>query len=195
MSQPRKIMLIRHAERPAKVGSPYGATIDGHTDVNSLSAPGWQRAGALATFFAPTHGPLQDDDLATPQFLFASKVGHLSPSKREQETLTPLSGVLGLDISAEHQKHDHAPMVKRVLACDGVVLICWDHKALAAVANEILGDDTTAPQKWKRKRFDLVWVFDWNASTETYDFKQIPQLLLSGDRKKLMKVKNAKSTG
>ena len=195
MSQPKKIMLIRHAERPAKVGSPYGATIDGNRDVNSLSAPGWQRAGALAALFAPTHGPLQDDALATPQFLFASKVGHLSPSKREQETLAPLSAKLGLDISAEHQKQDHAPMVKSVLACDGAVLICWDHKALPAVANKILGDHTTAPQKWKRKRFDLVWVFDWNSSTEGYDFDQVPQLLLAGDRKKLMKVKNAKSDG
>jgi hypothetical protein len=82
-------------------------------------------------------------------------------------------------------------MVKSVLACDGVVLICWDHKALSAVANEILGDDTTAPQKWKRKRFDLVWVFDWNSSTKSYDFKQVPQLLLSGDKKKPMKVRKA----
>lgn len=191
MPQPKKIMLIRHAERPAKVGSPYGVTIDGHKDVNSLSAPGWQRAGALVSFFAPTHGPLQDDALATPQFLFASKVGHLSPSKREQETLTPLSEVLALDISAAHQKQDHAPMVKSVLACDGVVLICWDHKFLPAVANEILGDKITAPQKWKRKRFDLVWVFDWDSSTNSFGFNQVPQLLLSGDRKKKLKVKKS----
>jgi len=191
MSHPMKIMLIRHAERPAKVGSPYGVTIDGHTDINSLSAPGWQRAGALTALFAPTHGPMQDDDFATPQFLFASKVGHLSPSKREQETLTPLSEKLDLDMSAEHQKQDHAQMIKSVLACDGIVLICWDHKFLPAVANEILGDDTTAPQKWKRKRFDLVWVFDWNSSTKSYGFKQVPQLLLAGDRKKVMKVKKS----
>lgn len=191
MSHPKKIMLIRHAERPAKVGSPYGVTIDGHTDVNSLSAPGWQRAGALSALFAPAHGPLQDDALATPQSLFASDVGTLSPSKREQETLTPLSEKLGLDISAPYPKQHHAPMVKGVLACDGIVLICWDHKFLPSVANDILGDTTTAPQKWKRKRFDLVWVFDWNSSTKSYDFAQVPQLLLSGDRKKLIKVKPA----
>jgi len=182
-------MLIRHAERPAKVGSPYGSTIDGHKDVNSLSAPGWQRAGALASYFAPAHGPLQDDDIATPRFLFASKVGTLSPSKREQETLTPLGDVLGLNISAEHQKQDHAPMVKSALACDGFVLICWDHKFLPVVANEILGNDTTAPQKWKKKRFDLVWVFDWNSSTDSYDFRQIPQLLLAGDKESGIKAK------
>jgi len=189
MSQPTKILLIRHAERPAKVGSPYGSTIDGDKDVNSLSALGWQRAGALASYFAPAHGPLEDDDIATPQFLFASKVGTLSPSKREQETLTPLSEKLGLDISAEHQKQHHAPMVKSALACDGVVLICWDHKFLPAVANDILGDDTPVPHKWKKKRFDLVWVFDWNASTDSYDFKQIPQLLLAGDKKSGIKAK------
>lgn len=182
-------MLIRHAERPAKVGSPFGVTIDGHKDVNSLSAPGWQRAGALATVFAPTSGPLQDDALSTPQHLFASEVGHLSPSKREQETLAPLSDKLGLSISAEHQKQHHAPMVKRALACDGVVLICWDHKFLPSVANDILGNDATAPQKWKKKRFDVVWVFDWDASSQRYDFTQVPQRLLAGDKKSGIKAK------
>ena len=192
MSQPSKIMLVRHAERPAKIGSPYGVDVDGHTDVNSLSAPGWQRAGALACLFAPSHGPLQHRDLATPQFLFATDVGTLSPSHREQETISPLGAKLGVEVSAQHTKQDHAPMVKSALACDDIVLICWDHKFLPAVANAILGDRTTAPQKWKKKRFDLVWVFDWNSSTETYDFAQVPQLLLAGDRKKAMK---AKKTG
>ena len=189
MPRPSKVMLIRHAERPAKIGSPYGMTIDGQTDINSLSATGWQRSGALASLFAPSPGAPLSPGLATPQFLFASAVGHLSPSKREQETLSPLSSKLSLDVSAEHQKQDYKPMVKSALACGGVVLICWDHKFVPKVANAILGDSVTAPQKWKRKRFDLVWIFDWSSSTKSYDFSQIPQLLLSGDRKKSMKVK------
>jgi hypothetical protein len=49
-------------------------------------------------------------------------------------------------------------MVKSALGCDGVALICRDHKFVASVANDILGNDTTAPQKWRKKRFDLVWV-------------------------------------
>ncbi len=191
MSRPTKIMLIRHAERPAKVGSPYGTTTDGDKDANSLATPGWQRAGALACLLAPAHGSLQNPELATPQSLFATDVGRLSPSNREQQTITPLSSKLGLKMNAEHVKQDHESMLKDAMACDGVVLICWDHKFIPAVANEILGNTTTSPHKWKKKRFDLVWVFDWDPSSETYGFKQVPQCLLSGDSKKPIKSKHA----
>ena len=189
MPHPTKIMLIRHAERPAKVGSPYGMTPDGNQDVNSLSTVGWQRAGALVTLFDPATGPPQGSRLAVPTALFATDVAHFSESKREQQTITPLASRLGIDVTAKYPKQDSKEAVKDVLASDGIVLICWDHKFLPTVANAILGNTTTSPQKWKRKRFDLVWVFDWNSSTESYSFTQIPQELLSGDKKKLMKVK------
>jgi len=181
MANPTRVMLIRHAERPAKVGAPYGMTPDGHRDVNSLSTVGWQRAGALLALFAPTSGPLQDSQLSVPSTLFATDVGHGSESKREQQTITPLASKLGVDVQSKHLKQDSGQMVKDVLASDGVALICWDHKFLPTVANAILGDTTTAPQKWKRKRFDVVWVFDWDSSTESYSFTQVPQELLPGD--------------
>lgn len=187
MPHPTRIMLIRHAERPAKVGSPYGVTPDGNQDVNSLSTVGWQRAGALVTLFDPTSGPLQDSSLAVPTALFATDIAHLSESKREQQTITALASKLGIDVSAEYAKQDSKQVVKAVLGTEGIVLICWDHKFLPAVANGILGDTTTAPQKWKRKRFDVVWVFDWDTSTESYSFSQVPQELLPGDRSKGIK--------
>jgi hypothetical protein len=58
---------------------------------------------------------------------------------------------------------------------------------MSAIANGVLGNNTTAPQKWKRKRFDVVWVFDWDSSTESYSFSQVPQELLPGDTSKVMK--------
>ena len=54
-------------------------------------------------------------------------------------------------------------------------------EAIPAIANQILGNDTTVPQTWPGDRFDLVWVFDWNAGAESYTFTQVPQLLLAGD--------------
>jgi hypothetical protein len=184
-------MLIRHAERPAKVGSPYGMTPDGHRDVNSLSTVGWQRAGALVTLFDPAKGPLQDSRLAVPTNLFATDIGHGSESKREQQTITPLASRLGLPLNTKYVKQDHEQVSKEVLASDGLVLICWDHKFMPAVANGILGNTTTAPQKWKRKRFDVVWVFDWDASTGTYSFSQAPQDLLPGDSSKPIEPKHS----
>jgi hypothetical protein len=191
MARPTKIMLIRHAERPAKVGSPYGMTRDGHQDVNSLSAVGWQRAGALVSLFAPARGPVQDSRLAVPDKLIATNAGHESKSKREQQTVAPLASKLGIDVSTKYLKQQHQQAVADVLATEGVVLICWDHKLVPAVANRIVGDSTTVPQKWKRKRFDIVWVFDWKASTDSYSFSQVPQQLLAGDSTKMLKRKHS----
>ncbi len=86
-----KIMIIRHAEKPPASGEPFGVTADGDQDVESLIIQGWQRAGALACFFAPTHGPLQDAELATPQFLFASQSKSGGGSARPVETITPVA--------------------------------------------------------------------------------------------------------
>ena len=191
MSHPSKIMLIRHAERPAKVGSPYGMTPTGDQDVNSLSTVGWQRAGSLVSLFAPTKGPLQDSGLVRPTIIFATDVGHFSESKREQQTVTPLAGKLGIDVSSKYVKQNSDKVVKDALASQGNVLICWDHKFIPSVANGILGDTTTAPQKWKRKRFDVVWVFDWDASAESYSFSQVPQQLLPGDSSRKIKAKHS----
>ena len=191
MRPPAKIMLIRHAEKPAKNGAPYGVTPDGNHDINCLSARGWQRAGALACLFAPTRGPLQDSQIATPQFLYATDIAPGSPSNREQQTITALSSKLGLTMNTKHVKQDHKQAVNDVLARDGTVLICWDHKKIPAIANEILGNTTTAPQKWKKKRFDLMWVFDWDPSTDSYSFSQVPQRLLPGDTSKPIKPKHS----
>ena len=49
----RKIMVIRHAEKPDDADTVSGVTLEGHQNPEELTARGWQRAGALATFFAP----------------------------------------------------------------------------------------------------------------------------------------------
>ncbi len=74
-----------------------------------------------------------------------------------------------------------ALLVADVLTRGGVVLISWEHKRIHTIANAILGDATTAPQTWPDDRFDVVWIFDRDASG-TYTFDQRPQLLLAGDR-------------
>jgi hypothetical protein len=48
------------------------------------------------------------------------------------------------------------------------------------IANAILGNKTSAPQRWPFSRFDLVWVFDDRGG---WSFTQVPQLLLAGDHK------------
>jgi len=176
-----KIMVIRHAEKPADTPPPQGVDIDGNADDQSLIALGWQRAGALACLFAPARGPLQAEELATPQIVYAAGVGHHSDSLRPQETVTPTAQKLGITPNTQFLKGQEAEAAAAATAESGVVLLCWEHQGIPEIANTILGNDTTAPQEWQGDRFDLVWVFDLDASTGTYGFTQVPQLLLQGD--------------
>ena len=175
-----KIMIIRHAEKPPSIGEPFGVTAEGDQDVESLTIQGWQRAGALACFFAPTHGPLQSAELATPQFLFASESKSGGGSSRPMETIAPLASKLGLTPKT-HKKSSLDKVAADAMACGGTALISWQHEDIPGIANIILGNQTTVPQQWPGARFDVVWVFDLEPSSNTYSFKQVPQGLLQGD--------------
>jgi hypothetical protein len=175
-----KIMIIRHAEKPPSIGEPFGVTAAGDQDLESLTIQGWQRAGALACFFAPAHGPLQSALLATPQFLFASESKSGGGSARPVETITPLASKLGLTPTT-HKKNSFDKVVADTVACGGTALISWQHEDIPSIANLILGNNTTVPQKWPGDRFDVVWVFDLDPSSSSYSFKQVPQRLLAGD--------------
>jgi hypothetical protein len=175
-----KIMIIRHAEKPPDSDGPFGVTPEGDQDAESLIIQGWQRAGALACFFAPAHGPLQSADLATPGFLFAAESKSGGGSKRPDETITPLASKLGLTAKT-HKKSDLEKVAADAMACGGTALICWQHQDIPAIANIIVGNASTVPQKWPGDRFDVVWVFDLAPSSNSYSFNQVPQLLLAGD--------------
>ena len=175
-----KIMIIRHAKKPPSIGEPFGVTAAGDQDVESLTIQGWQRAGAIACLFAPTHGPLQSAELATPQFLFASESKSGGGSARPVETITPLGSKLGLSPTT-HKKNSFDKLVADAVACGGTALISWQHEDISSIANLILGNNTTVPQKWPGDRFDVVWVFDLDPSSSSYSFKQVPQRLLAGD--------------
>jgi hypothetical protein len=209
-----KIMVIRHAEKP---GSYDGVSYFGVDDVGSVSGDagkehlvtlGWERAGALVGLFAPPHGP-KTPQLATPQFLFASdpaakadddpQAGDEGPSQRPYETLTALATKLGLAIDKSFRKKHYAKMVKAALACDGVVLIAWQHEDIAlttktgdpGISQEILTQTGTSgtfdiPASWPAgpagARYDLVFVFDRPSGTGPITaFTLFPQQLLAGD--------------
>ena len=174
-----KIMIIRHAEKPPDSGQPFGVTAEGDQDAEALIIQGWQRAGALACFFAPTHGPLQNAALATPQFLFASE-SKSGGSMRPIETITPLASKLALTPKT-HKKSDIDKVAADAMACGATALICWQHEDIPSIANVIVGNNSTVPQKWPGDRFDVVWVFDLVTSSSSYSFSQVPQCLLAGD--------------
>ena len=173
------IMVIRHAEKPN--GDVDGVEIDGSADPDSLSVLGWQRAGALAVLFDPSRGNLQTSALAVPQFLFASRFGATRHSKRPFETIQPLAAKLALTIDTTFKRDQTRELVHAARACNGAVLVSWQHQEMSSIGNAIVGNDTTVPQSWPSDRFDVVWVFTARASGG-YAFTQVPQRLLAGDR-------------
>ena len=177
-----KIIVIRHAEKPAKDGAPYGITEKGKRSSESLEVRGWQRAGALMNSFAPTHGEIQIDSLATPQFLYASKPLRRRGSRRPIETITPLANKLRTKINTNFARFQYAKMIDEVISRKGVVLICWQREYIPEIARQILGNTNSAPSIWPEDRFDMCWVFDLNRRTLKYKFRQVPQALLMGDR-------------
>ena len=90
-----KIMVIRHAEKPDDAGTVFGVTIQGIQDPDELIVRGWQRAGALATFFAPPDAHFRDQRIEKPRTIFASHVAQHSKSLRPQHTVGPLAELIG----------------------------------------------------------------------------------------------------
>jgi hypothetical protein len=175
-----KIMVIRHAEKPSEDGSIEGVDTAGVEDKHELIVRGWQRSGALARFFAPRHG-FTNPLLAQPSTIFASKVGKESKSLRPQHTVLELATLLTLNLVLDYAKGEEDKLVKAAIAANGPVLIAWEHEAIPDIANRILGNNTTVPQKWPGTRFDLVWVFDRADGSSAWSFAQVAQMLLSGD--------------
>ena len=177
----RKIMVIRHAEKPSEDGSVVGVSENGSPDGDQLIVRGWQRAGALVRLFSPVDGRFSNGSLESPGVVFASGVAKHSKSLRPQHTVAPLVKLLGVPFVISHPKGDEDGLVQDALSRDGVVLISWEHEAIPGIANRILGDTTSCPQKWPGDRFDLVWIFDRSSEGGDWRFNQVPQLLLPGD--------------
>ena len=196
---PEIIYIIRHGEKPADPppaapgqappaapGPPFGVDFQGNQDPHSLLPQGWQRSGALAVLFDPALGPLQAG-LRTPGALLSPDYG--SPDKttahRTHQTIQGLSDRLGVPIVSAFAEGDEPALAASVVSSNsGVVLICWEHDHIPAIATSLpTVPGTVIPQPWPGDRFDVIWTFSLvpGSAPAQYTFGQIPQQLLSGD--------------
>ena len=172
------IYLMRHAEKPLGAGPPHGVDIDGNQDPESLTPRGWQRAGAIVSLFGGGPADPPRTPFFSPTHLFASLVGAGSSSRRPRQTLDPLAERLGLEVDTRFLKPQIAELAVAAVATDGVVLIAWEHHLIPALTGAIIGGGSGVPQVWPDDRYDMVWIVD----VATRAFRQVPQLLLAGDR-------------
>ncbi len=195
-SLPQQIYLLRHGEKPADPpapspgqptapsGPPFGVDADGNQSVHSLLPRGWQRSGALAVLFDPAVGALQAG-LRTPTALYSPSYGDpdTTQAHRTFQTIQGLGGRLGVTIRSPLPEGQEPALAEAILASGGeVVLICWEHDHIPALAQAIPTLDATAiPTAWPGDRFDVIWTFALDPATGRYLFGQVPQQLLDGD--------------
>jgi hypothetical protein len=190
---PAQIYVIRHGEKPADPkkpkaapSPPFGIDVNGNESIHSLLPRGWQRSGALAVLFAPAIGPLQAG-LHTPMTLFSPDYGKPDKTQghRTYETIQGLSARLNVPIDSPFAEGQESALVNAVVTgYTGVVLICWEHQHIPAIAAALpTVSGTQIPAAWPGDRFDLIWSFSLaaGASSTAYVFSQIPQQVLSGD--------------
>ena len=172
---PTKIMVIRHAEKPVPDRT-EGVRWRGEPNSESLTALGWQRAGALVHFFEHPYAPR----IARPDHLFAVSFDRakIDSSRRSRQTLRPLAQKLGLTVNDRLGKEQEDQLVQTFAALSGTVLVAWAHESILQIA-DALGASALTPSDWPDDRFDVVWVFDRQAGQIT--FAQVPQRLLAGD--------------
>lgn len=140
--------------------------------------------------------------IKTPQFIYAVKVDGDdekprnaagvrmgTKGKRAQQTITPIAEKLGPNVTLNFtfDKGDEAAMIASAMACPGAVLICWVHENIPRIASEIPTNSAmAAPEAWPADaqgngRFDVVWLFEYDATAGNFRFSPIPQSLLAGD--------------
>jgi hypothetical protein len=182
------ILIIRHAEKPDEAWPGPGLTPDGSEDDKSLVIRGWQRAGAWSALFGAEFG---GSDYPRPDKIYAANPDATSgrTSHRPFETITPLAAKRDLTPVVDFAVGDEAGLVDDLKKQTGVVLVCWEHKAIASpdVQSPILkllaGDQDIPglPKKWHGERFDVVLRFDRSAPSAPWTFRQLFPCLLSGD--------------
>ncbi len=176
------IILLRHAEKQVGATSPFSVSPDGNRDPESLSVRGWQRAGAIVGLFVPRPGATSGDQ-PMPTHLFASRVGQTdSRSERPRQTLEPLSERLGNSIDGRFAKAEIADLAAAIRTIRGVVVVAWEHRMIPPLGMLLGGPAVSIPSTWPDDRFDLLWIFEPDQGGAAFRFRQVPQMLLAGDR-------------
>ncbi len=175
------VMLIRHGEKSDAADATVGVDISGRADQRELSVRGWQRAGAIAVLFGhASDGAGRNPALSVPTSIYAARP--TSRSVRSLRTVEPLAAVLSLKIDTAFGDGDEAKLAAKVGGGGGAALIAWKHDRLPALAALIGNGRVECPARWPDDRFDVVWVFEGSDTSRAWSFRQIPQLLLPGDR-------------
>jgi hypothetical protein len=158
---PRKVVILRHGEKPGDVNSPDTAADP------DLAPLGVTRARALVGIIP--------GDFGDPDFLVAAASSDVS--HRPVETLQPLALSLGFGDDKFIQSfahHDHARLARDLSGkpkfASKLAIVCWHHGNIPQLATELgvtPAQMATAPEYMSEKNkrnsavFDRFWILDY----------------------------------
>jgi hypothetical protein len=179
------ILIVRHAEKPGESWPGQGLTADETGDKKSLVLRGWQRAGSWSALFGTSLG---GSDYPQPAVIYAADPNASTgkePSQRPFETVAPLGERLGLRPDTTYALTQEPQLAAKIVGlAGGVVLVCWEHKAIVKrLLPKIVGGQIIPgiPVKWNDDRFDVVLRFDRASPGALWSFRQLFPRLLSRD--------------
>ncbi len=165
---PAQIIFLRHAEKP-EVGI-------------ELDERGRERAQALVGLFTKDARVLERGPAAV---IYAMKQAKPNTSIRAIQTVEPTARALGLPLDTRFTRDEIAAVARALLTdarADGkTVLVCWEHDAIPRIVKAL--GYAKCPAEWPGKSYDRLWILDLE-NGRPVRFRDLPQRLLSGDRKK-----------
>jgi hypothetical protein len=179
------VLVILHAEKPDGGWPASGLAANGEKDKKSLVVRGWQRAGAWATLFGA--GIDTGGTYPAPARIYAADPANAEegePSQRPFETIKPLADRLRLTPITRWGHGEEGKIVADINGFTGVVLVCWEHKAIIAnlLPALLVGQQVPGlPPKWNGQRFDVVLRLDRANPAAQWSFRQLFPQLLVGD--------------
>ncbi|MCF6765134.1 hypothetical protein L3V82_05070 [Thiotrichales bacterium 19S3-7] len=137
-AEPTSVYIIRHGEKS--------------TTTSQLSCAGLNRALQLSqVMYQMIH---QASKIYVPTL--EAKNG-VTKHARMFETAVPYAVAHDVDINSSYSDKEYSDVVKSVNQQDGIVLIVWNHTAIAGLA-EAFG--VKNPPKWEDDDFDSIWIIN-----------------------------------
>lgn len=130
-----RIVLIRHGEKPS--------------EGDNLSCAGLNRALKLPETIKAKYGI--PDEIFVP----APGTGKVTKNVRMLQTITPLAVKYNLSINTNYAVDESDKLVDALQKRSGTVLVVWEHKELAAIA-QALGINSKL--KWAPDDYDSIWL-------------------------------------
>jgi phosphohistidine phosphatase SixA len=161
-AQPARIVLIRHAEKPADEEDPH------------LTDLGRQRARQLGAWLKG------DPELAAnlPTALYAAKPSRRGRGVRPLETLQPLAAELKLQVRTPWEAEDYSRLANELLRDTSLkgqtVLVCWTHSELPDFAAAL--GVKPKPRDWKAKDYRSVYLITLSEGKANLSTKRQPEI-------------------